>query len=177
MEEWRRIPGFDEYEASSIGRVRRRTGYRCRKTRIKKLQLGTDGYVSVALYKNARAHNRHVNTLVCLAFHGEPPEGCDQSRHIDGNRLNNLASNLAWTNAKGNADDRKDHGTHPVGSKNGFSKLTESDVLEIRRRVLAGEKRKDVAASFEVCTSTVDKIIIGIHWTHATAPEADAQAH
>lgn len=170
-EEWRVIPNFKEYEASSLGRIRRRAGStRCKIDRVKMAQPGSDGYEFVVLYQGGRGHGRHVNNLVCHAFHGDPPDGCNQSRHKDGNRLNNAASNLSWTDAQGNADDRRKHGTHPIGSINGFSKLAEPDIVEIRRRVGSGEKRKEVAAAFGVCTSTVDKIITGVHWNHVSAP-------
>lgn len=171
VEEWRPIPGYERYEASSIGRIRRcATGNGARSGRIKVLQISMDGYLSVNLHMGTgRALRCNVNNLVCRAFHGLPPAGCDQSRHHDGKRKNNFPENLSWTNAKGNADDRRVHGTHPKGSKNGFSKLDEAMVADIKRELLAGEMGVVLARQYNVEKSTIYLIARGKTWRHVDA--------
>ena len=65
--------------------------------------------------------------VVCSAFHGPSPyPGC-HVRHLDGDQMNNAASNLAWDyNRKENARDRQRHG-------NGLRGTTPQDVRSIRK--------------------------------------------
>lgn len=43
-----------------------------------------------------------IHRLVCLAFHGFPPNGKPNCLHIDENPANNRASNLKWGSQKEN---------------------------------------------------------------------------
>lgn len=52
-----------------------------------------------------------VHQLVCRKFHGERPSPDHEVRHLDGNPMNNHASNLAWGTRSENAIDRIKHGT------------------------------------------------------------------
>lgn len=167
MEVWRSIPIFENYEASSLGRVRRSTpGRGTTVGKIKKPQVTTDGYLAVCLYDNGKASYRHVHHLVCLAFHGLPGDGQDQARHIDGSRTNNIPSNLAWTNGKGNAADRRMHGTHPAGSKNPNAKLDEGDIIDIRHRLKCGEPRLKIAVRYGVSVDTIHQVALNKAWRH-----------
>ena len=173
MEEWRTISGFEGYEASSLGRIRRRTRAQGTKPgRIKIPQLQTDGYLGVNLYINSGRPCRHtVHHLVCRAFHGPPPPGCDQVRHFpDRSKTNNKPENLFWTNAKGNAQDRIAHGTHPCGSKNGFSKLNEETVARIKAALADGVARKMLAKKYNVSVDTINLIARQKTWKHVNAP-------
>ena len=52
------------------------------------------------------------------------------------------------------------------GSRHGLAKLTEPDVIEIRRRAAAGEMQRDLAAHYGVSQSTVSRIIARGIWIH-----------
>lgn len=54
----------------------------------------------------------------------------------------------------------------PRGEAKGTSKLNNAAVREIRRRVNAGESRRQVAFAFHVCPNTVGNIMLGRIWTH-----------
>lgn len=70
------------------------------------------GYLRVRFQmSDGRRKSAFVHKLVAAAFLPPKPEGADQIRHLDGNKLNNRADNLAWGDAKSNADDREKHGT------------------------------------------------------------------
>ena len=43
-----------------------------------------------------------VHRLVCLAFHGEPPEGKTEVNHIDFDTTNNRPDNLEWCSGEEN---------------------------------------------------------------------------
>lgn len=54
------------------------------------------------------------------------------------------------------------------GRRNAFGrqKLTEADVLEIRRRRALGEPRKPLAAEFNITPHTLDGVVSGQSWAH-----------
>jgi hypothetical protein len=107
LETWRAVPGREgEYEVSDIGRVRSLPRERTRGG-VLKMPLSTRGYRRV----NLRGKAVHVHQLVLEAFVGPKPAGLE-ARHLDDDRLNNLASNLAWGTRKENYDDAVRHGRH-----------------------------------------------------------------
>ena len=54
----------------------------------------------------------------------------------------------------------------------GLQKLTEADVLVIRRRVASGERQADIAKDFSISPSRVSEIAARLSWAHL--PEAAA---
>jgi hypothetical protein len=69
--------------------------------------------------------------------------------------------NMADMKAKG----RGRSGTKP-GEDSGHNKVTEAEVIEIRRRCRAGERQYDVAAVFGIAQGTVSDIICKRTWRH-----------
>lgn len=78
--------------------------------------LNSDGYQSVRLTFKGLRKRYAVHVLVAHVFIGNRPEG-KQLRHLDGNKLNNVVSNLRYGRAKQNADDREYHGRTSRGNK------------------------------------------------------------
>lgn len=71
MTRWLPVPGYEGvYEVSEQGEIRR-YGKERRTTVDKK------GYVRITLSKNGKVRNFLVSALVCKAFHGPRPEGCE----------------------------------------------------------------------------------------------------
>lgn len=106
LEEWRDVPGWEGYEASSIGRVRSRK----RKVLHVLRPCLCGKYLSVMLSKSAHNHHSNrVHRVVCEAFHGAAPAGM-VVRHLNGNTTDNRASNLAWGTPKENMADMFKHG-------------------------------------------------------------------
>lgn len=61
-------------------------------------------------------------------------------RHLDGDSLNNVLSNLQYGTVKQNVDDAFAHnGNYAEGTRNGRARLTEQDVLAIRSRYNSGQ--------------------------------------
>lgn len=54
-----------------------------------------DGYMIVRVRCNGHRRFLKVHRLICCAFHGPCTTGM-VSRHLDGNRSNNLPNNLRW---------------------------------------------------------------------------------
>ena len=106
MEEvtWKKIPGFDGYEASSDGQIRGRKGA------LKPWDTPSPGdtnrvYSKVGLYKDGKRHRQFVHRLVCLAFHGAAPEGEGDVCHVNHSSQDNRASNLRWGSHASNIAD------------------------------------------------------------------------
>ena len=69
-----------------------------------------DGYPSVRLTINGKRKRLAVHKLVALWYLPSRPSPEHEIRHLDGNKLNPSAGNLAWGTQKDNADDRERHG-------------------------------------------------------------------
>ena len=89
-ETWKRVIGYDNYEVSDKGNVRR-IGASCNLA----FDPNSQGYKRVRLSRNGKTHREFVHRLVAAAFI-DKPDGCDVVNHIDCNVTNNQASNLEW---------------------------------------------------------------------------------
>jgi hypothetical protein len=65
-----------------------------------------------------------------------------------------------------NMADKIRDGTHICGERCPSAKLTNEEVLEIRRRSAKGEKDSNLAEAFEVSRRTISFIIKGLSWKH-----------
>lgn len=107
QEVWKEVPGFPDYEVSSLGQVASIKGGKFRVLAGGKTDTG---YRNVLLYSGGRRVGRRVHSLVALAFYGPRPKGLEV-RHLDGNQLNNAAANLRYgTHAENMADRRRHRG-------------------------------------------------------------------
>lgn len=106
------VPGHSDYAASPDGRVWSvGTNWRGYGARPLETQLNRHGYLRVRLTRDGKRGWISVHRLIALTFLGPCPSDCDQVRHLDGDRTNNLCGNLAWGSAASNAADRTAHGT------------------------------------------------------------------
>ena len=104
IEEWRDIPEYEGlYKVSSLGNVKRlkRTIYiknynTVLEEMIIKQQLDKSvGYYMVGLHKDRRSKSVRIHQLVAMAFLGHIPDKFKLViDHIDGNKTNNIVSNL-----------------------------------------------------------------------------------
>jgi hypothetical protein len=111
MEEWKNIYGYEEYQVSTLGRVKRLAYYKnvcgggkqyCEE-RILKLQKRKGGYQAIVLSKNSKAKSFLVHRLVAMAFIPNP-ENLPQVNHKDENPSNNCVDNLEWCNQRYNSN-------------------------------------------------------------------------
>lgn len=117
-EEWRGIPGFSNYDISSLGRVRSRAVYQgSAGPRILRTPPTSEGYPAVHIVADDGSHPvKRVHALVLLAFVGERPEG-SITRHLDGDPTNNQLTNLTYGSVSQNSLDQVRHGTHPLARR------------------------------------------------------------
>jgi len=171
-ETWRPIPGFEgDYEVSNLGRVRSYLAWGGSKTHksipsIKKPRIGSNGYLRVMLQQGrGRTNAYHVHALVAAAFLGPRPTGLEVA-HRDGDRSNASLENLRYATKSENAQDRRSHGTYPIGEVNGNHKVTEAQVMQIRARYQSGERQSDIAHTFGISSSQVSNIVRNAAWSH-----------
>lgn len=108
-EVWRPSPiRGDLFEVSNLGRVRRRDN-----GKVKKQHVDTAGYLRTNV--NLRTGPVHVHRLVAEAFL-ERPEGTYLVRHLNDEKFDNRAENLAWGTTKDNAADALRNGRLRVPS-------------------------------------------------------------
>lgn len=171
-EKWKDVVGYEGYyQVSNIGQIRRVRQYRntypgkilqpCLKRK------GKAYYKYVTLSKNNVVKTFAVHRVEAIAFLGQPIEDRDSVRHLDGNSLNNVITNLKWGTRSENSRDSILHGTFVdnTGSKHGMSKLTES-VIPIIRHMSDTMTRRSIANQFGVSVSTIDGIINDRTWKH-----------
>ena len=156
--EWSVFPSWPNYEISIDGRVRNR------KTKhILRLIPNKDGYLT---FYPRRARKIFAHRAVLETFVGPPPTG-HETRHLDGDPKNNHLSNLSWGTRLQNVYDKQRHGTQPRGEKVGTAKLTEEEVLIIRKLHGRLPLRK-LGEIFGVSHTAIRRAAIGIKWEYLT---------
>lgn len=167
-EEWLPIRGLEgRYMISSHGRVRSLV---TKDESIMSPYKNKKGYLGVVLRDdNGEKVRRLVHRLVAEAFIPNPL-GKGQVNHDDGVKSNNRVGNLEWATNQENRDHAIKTGLHKNpeprhGPANSSAKLSEDQVLEIRRLAETMET-KHVASRFAVDPSTIDKILKRETWTH-----------
>jgi hypothetical protein len=102
VELWRPIAGFEAYEVSNMGRVRRAVdGIRTYVGRIIKTHIGTGGYVNISLNnKDKKRCTKSLHTIVAKAFIPNP-ENLPEVNHL-GPKIDCRASMLEWCTKRQN---------------------------------------------------------------------------
>lgn len=145
---WKDIAG-GVYAVSDDGRV---WSYRYR--RLLAGSMSRDGYRKVQIL----GKHKFVHRLVAENF---VSGSGDQVRHLDGDKLNNAASNLAWGTCRQNILDKWNHGTMVVGERHHNNKIPESDVLLIRE---SSETNTALAKKYGVTRSAIYAIKKGVSY-------------
>ena len=94
---------------------------------------------------------------------GAIPDGLHVCHHCD-NPICVNPNHLFVGTIRDNIADRERKGRGARGSKNGRSKLTESQVVELRKRYANGESQKSLATAFGVTITTINHIVTGKTW-------------
>jgi hypothetical protein len=148
---WAQLLEFPRYLISESGEV----------GRLRDVTDNGNGY----LYVLADGARVGLHRLVCRAFYGEPPfEGADAA-HEDRDTANNHACNLRWDTRLGNMADTGRHGSFDYRRK-----LTDEDVMEIRRRWKAAAGRAELAREYPVSAGTIYKIATGTKYRRLPMP-------
>lgn len=100
IEIWKDIQGFEnKYQVSNIGRVKSLSYFnnlgKFKKSIILKKRLTDRGYNTAVIYNDGKQKTFKVHRLVAIEFIPNP-QNKPFVNHIDGNKENNIVSNLEW---------------------------------------------------------------------------------
>ena len=167
MEIWKDIPGFSRYQASNNGNLRSVNYKNSGKTKNLKPCKSKDGYLkTVLLNDEGKYKNIQVHRMIMLSFFGHSEL---EVNHINGITDDNSLLNLEYVTHSENLLHAYKIGLQlpSNGSKNGNSKLTEKQVLEIRKYVneikSSGKRywnRKEIAAKYGVSEYYIKEIVM-----------------
>ena len=164
-ETWKDIVGYEGlYQVSTLGRVKSLTTGCIRKT-----YFDTNGYQLVTLNKNGQKTRKRIHRIVAETFIDGFNVKLDVN-HKDGNKSNNCVENLEWCTRSQNVTHAFRNGLNHAasGEKNGKSKLTEPEVLQIREAWDRLHNYCKVARMFSVNEGTVWAIVNGKTWKGVT---------
>jgi hypothetical protein len=168
VEQWKEIPDFPSYEVYDHGRVRSYFKQGVVMTTPQKVIKPSYslGYQRINICKNGKRYMRTIHNLVLTSFVGPCPDNMEAC-HKDGNRANNILTNLRWDTKISNYKDRHNHGTENNGYKNGRAKLTDDQVKEIRLLYYSGSAfQSELAIEYGVGQTQISRIIRNLQWTH-----------
>lgn len=111
-----------------------------------------------------------VHRLVAKSFLPNP-FNLPSVNHKNGDKADNRVENLEWVSASENVKHAVKSGLYKkrniAGSRNGLAKLTEEDVITIRKLFVPRKvTRKMLAEEFNVQPSTIKDVILRRRWTH-----------
>lgn len=172
---WLDIKGYEgHYQVSSFGRVKSLARVvECRKDVFvnKKEKFLSDwdcgkGYRKVKLSKDGIEKSIRVHRLVAKTFLSNP-EAKSEVNHINGIKNDNRLENLDWCTSSENTIHALNNKLKisQKGSEHGMSKLTENDVLEIRK-IGRSKGLKEVSKIFNVSESLISNVLLNKIWIH-----------
>jgi hypothetical protein len=134
-----------------------------------KARLDHGRYLRIYLRRDGKAHGIYIHALVAEAFIGPRPEGMEIN-HIDAVKTNNRPGNLEYVTGEENLRHAHLNGllTKNIrpGEANPFSKLTTSDVQQIRMLASARVPLRLIATMYDVALGTIKGIATRRSWKH-----------
>ena len=163
MEVWKKVKGFENYEVSSLGIVKRckclitySNGYECLyKEKILK-QENVKGYRRITLAKNNTVKRFLVHRLVAEYFLPNPT-GKPCVNHINGVKTDNNINNLEWVTYSEN----EKHSYLILNKINSGRKLKDYQVSAILTSAIKGRKGniKLLASIYNVDVTTIYNVL------------------
>ncbi len=114
----------------------------------------------------ARKHYQLVHRVICEQVNGPPPSPDHEAAHTCGKGHEACVNkrHLVWKTHAENMGDTLIHGTHVRGTRNGHAKLTDSDVMAIRRlRGVISER--NLASNYGVSRGTINSLMRRRSWS------------
>lgn len=167
MEEiWKDVKGFEGlYQVSNSGSVKRLAGKYCLNERLIGFNIDRYGYVKRVLCKNNKLSNFTEHRLVAIAFI-DNPENKATINHINGIKTDNRVENLEWNTNKENKEHAVRTGLQDnKGIKHNMCKLTEEQVLEIRK-IGFSQTRMSLSKIYGVSRRHILRLIRNEGWEH-----------
>lgn len=179
-EEWRQVPDLDDLEVSSLGRIRRvgrvATGMRDgapisqrRAPAVLSPWIAKNGYLTVSVMTSRIRKKYTLHRLIARAFVPGYADGLTVN-HIDGNKLNNLPTNLEWITLEANTAHEWAIGLVNLrGERSPGVKLSYKRVLAIRKALRLGVPANALAVIADVSPALICLIRDGKRWPELKA--------
>jgi len=185
LEIWKSVKDYKNlYQVSNLGRFKslaRKIGegykgvnHKLACDRIIKPFQDKRGYQQVQLWKNGKCKVIGIHRLLLQTFKLTNNKKLEVN-HKDGNKSNNLLSNLEWVTSKGNKKHAFETGLcdHRRGEKLRNAKLKNKDINKIRNLYSNGTTQKEIANKFKVGRSCINGIIHKRGWKHINEVKND----
>lgn len=120
------------------------------------------GYVHLAIKEGKRVRRVYAHRVIWEHVNGPIPQDM-QVNHINGRKSDNRLANLELVTPAENCQHAYATGlSKPMsGPRNGNTKLTTAQVLELRKRQQAGEQQQALAAEYGLSKAQVSRIVNG----------------
>jgi len=170
------VKGYPNYSISDYGMLKTEdrwveNRHNIVKGKIKAKWICTRGYVHYGLCIDGKQKRIMAHRLVAVAFIPNP-NNYPEVNHINGIKDDNYKGNLEWCTHRMNTDHAMKMGLNPKGSKNGFSKMTEELVFEMRKVHKSGVSIAEIHRRYPVTAYwTTRKAVLGIYWKHVPMPD------
>lgn len=132
---------------------------------VRKLKTTLTGYQEIGISCFKKMIWYRVHRLVAQ-YYIENKDNKPFVNHIDGNKLNNHASNLEWVTHRENMDHAISTGLIKRGEENPTSKFTEEQVHSVCKLIQMGYRSNDIADTCRVPVSLVSGIRAKVVWSH-----------
>jgi len=159
LERWKLIEEFPNFEVSNLGSIRH-----FKNKDVLCPHVHRDGYLRYSFRKDGKMYSRYIHRLVLKAFAGSSKGR--ECNHIDGDKTNNVITNLGWTTRSGNIKHAYQLGLmNRKGENNGFSKLKNGEVWLIRKLWDSGKATQTfISKMFRISISSVNYIVWRESW-------------
>ena len=163
MESWKLIKDFPLYQVSNYGRIR---SFWTGEWVILNGSLANNGYVQQTL-KHIKSTVKHVHRLVLEAFVGLRPDGL-QCNHKDGNKTNNVLSNLEWVTQSENAIHSYANGLQSkvMGEQHSQAKWKDGEIWLLKKMLFFNTNKHVISKTFKMSIRNINKIAHGDRWSH-----------
>lgn len=123
------------------------------------------GYLYVRLVVGGKRKKYYIHQLVARNYLPAKPKWCCELRHLDGNKLNNHYTNLAWGTRSDNALDRQ-RDLKIKKKPHNAAKLSYKDVKVIRHRHSQGESYASISQAYPITPEQVSSICRMRSWIY-----------
>jgi HNH endonuclease len=123
-------------------------------------RLASNGYLTIVQSRHGHYVETTAARVIWYHFYGTIPPGLTVN-HRNGVKTENRPANLELATSR----EQSIHRDHIIRT-GATSKLTEVQVVEIRRRLAAGESARAIAKAFNAGMTTVGHIQHGRTWKH-----------